>query len=474
MDMDIDNENKIIKEYTLYKEKLLNLLIIISKDSIPIVRRSAIITLGKMINELRNKDEIISKYLPLFTKLAKDEQDNVRVFAVQTLLQFNNILTKQDINDHLIHYIRELCIDKAWRVRYIAADNFIKICNMLDRQFVNDSMLSYYIHLLEDDEPEVRAIAITKIPQISKVIGMELSIQKLIPIIDTLVSDKNKYARASLASIIIPFCHLLPINIVTEHILKCILTILNDDSPNVRLNVISNLCGESNDNNSSNDEQKKDDITMKNNDNNEQKFDVLLLEESIIPSIIELVLNNDWRVRLGIIEKFPLLTKQFSKKFFNDKLFELCLASLEDSVYEIRFASAQNLFKISNHFNNIENNNYKWTKDILIPKLINMVKESNHYLHRIIYLLSFQYLSESLKINNNNILIDEIIYYLKNDKVPNVRFKCAQIIIFLINNNLINKKYYIKLKDIFNYLILNDNDSDVIYFSKKGLTLINK
>ena len=50
--------------------------------------------------------------------------------------------------------------------------------------------------------------------------------------------------------------------------------------------------------------------------NKMKKFDISLLEESIIPSIMELTLDNDWRVRLGIIEKFPALAKQFGIKFF--------------------------------------------------------------------------------------------------------------------------------------------------------------
>eukprot|EP00488_Nonionellina_sp_1-RS-2012_P003084 TRINITY_DN62_c0_g1_i2.p1 TRINITY_DN62_c0_g1~~TRINITY_DN62_c0_g1_i2.p1 ORF type:complete len:116 (+),score=41.51 TRINITY_DN62_c0_g1_i2:256-603(+) len=41
--------------------------------------------------------------------------------------------------------------------------------------------------------------------------------------------------------------------------------------------------------------------------NKMKQFDISLLEQSIIPSIMELTLDNDWRVRLGIIEKFPAL-----------------------------------------------------------------------------------------------------------------------------------------------------------------------
>merc|ERR1719436_2405871 len=56
------------------------------------------------------------------------------------------------------------------------------------------------------------------------------------------MTDSNKYARASLVSVIIPFCYMLPHQIVIDHILSCILKILKDEYPNVRLHVISNIC----------------------------------------------------------------------------------------------------------------------------------------------------------------------------------------------------------------------------------------
>ena len=93
-----------------------------------------------------------------------------------------------------------------------------------------------------------------------------------------------------------------------------------------------------------------------------KNFDISLLEESIIPSITELTLDNDWRVRLGIIEKFPNLAKKFGQECFNLRLFDLRIALLSDNVREI--------------FDD------KWVFNKLIPELM-----TKHYLHRIIYLL---------------------------------------------------------------------------------------
>ena len=79
------------------KERLFELFSRLCEDSIPIVRRAAVITLGKMVAVLDDKEEIISKYIPLFNKLAQDDQDNVRVFAVETILEFSHIFSPTDV-----------------------------------------------------------------------------------------------------------------------------------------------------------------------------------------------------------------------------------------------------------------------------------------------------------------------------------------------------------------------------------------
>ena len=232
-----------------YKKEMLALVTELVSDSIPIVRRSAMITLGKMVSALSRSAvdvaEVLRWYLPLFKKLAGDDQDNVRVFAVDTLIQFGRLLSVAEAKEHLLYHIRLLALDQAWRVRYIAADQLIVLCQLLDKATIRDSMINYFIRLLQDQEPEVRAVAISKIPGMAALVGVQLSVRKLIPIISgELICDANKYARASLASIIIPFCYLLPHQVVTEHILACILKILKDEFPNVRLHVITNICDE--------------------------------------------------------------------------------------------------------------------------------------------------------------------------------------------------------------------------------------
>merc|ERR1712228_725030 len=204
-----------------------------------------------------------------------------------------------------------------------------------------------------------------------------------------------------------------------------------------------------------------------------KKFDISLLEESIIPSIMELTLDNDWRVRLGIIEKFPALAQQFGLNFFNERLFDLCLASLEDNVADIRLSAASNLSQIADIFNNFNKDNYKWTETKLIPALIAKIHDSKHYLHRLIYLLSFKYLSENLGIGKNDSLIKEIMHFLSEDIVANVRFKACQIVKFLVQHKLIHSEYLKVIRLKLQHMIHHDDDVDVRYFATQSMLVFD-
>merc|ERR1719474_1591446 len=194
----------------------------------------------------------------------------------------------------------------------------------------------------------------------------------------------------------------------------------------------------------------------------DHRFDIKLLEESIIPSVIELTLDSDWRVRLGIIEKFPALAQQFGLRFFDQRLFDLSLAALEDNVADIRLEAASNQLQIANVFDraasasdseSASNSNSKpmakavaaaddpkgaeygpppsdWAVERLIPALLRKARDSKHYLHRIVYLLSFKFLVEGLGPQRAKPVLTEIVRLLSDDPVANVRFKACQIVTF--------------------------------------------
>jgi serine/threonine-protein phosphatase 2A regulatory subunit A len=60
-----------------------------------------------------------------------------------------------------------------------------------------------------------------------------------------------------------------------------------------------------------------------------------LLSQSLLPAIVELAEDKQWRVRMAIIENIPILAQQLGMQFFDDSLSNLSLQWLHDSVYQV-------------------------------------------------------------------------------------------------------------------------------------------
>ena len=100
-----------------------------------------------------------------------------------------------------------------------------------------------------------------------------------------------------------------------------------------------------------------------------------LLSQSLLPAIVQLAEDKQWRVRLAIIEYIPLLASQLGVKFFDEQLSTLCMRWLGDAVFSIREAATQNLKKLTEVFG------VDWANDSIIPKVMAMGQHPN-YLHR--------------------------------------------------------------------------------------------
>lgn len=100
-----------------------------------------------------------------------------------------------------------------------------------------------------------------------------------------------------------------------------------------------------------------------------------LLSQSLLPAIVHLAEDKQWRVRLAIIEYVPLLASQLGVKFFDEQLSNLCMSWLGDTVFSIRDASTKNLKKLTEVFG------VEWANEAIIPKVMAMGQHPN-YLYR--------------------------------------------------------------------------------------------
>lgn len=97
------------------------------------------------------------------------------------------------------------------------------------------------------------------------------------------------------------------------------------------------------------------------------------LSDELMPTIVHLAEDKNWRVRLAIIEHIPLLAKQLGREIFEEdlKLSTLCIKWLIDNVWSIREAAIMNLKSLAEVFGT------DWAKQNIVPQVCRTVFAGN-------------------------------------------------------------------------------------------------
>lgn len=126
-----------------------------------------------------------------------------------------------------------------------------------------------------------------------------------------------------MAENLLSLCPIIEKGPTNEFILPLFLNLLRDENSQVRLNLFKRL----------------DDLN--------EVIGIENLQQSIIPSLTELSQDKNWRIKLLVVEQFPVLARQLGETFFNEKLNPICAAWLKDSVFTIREAAINNMKQLT-------------------------------------------------------------------------------------------------------------------------------
>ncbi|XP_075243674.1 serine/threonine-protein phosphatase 2A 65 kDa regulatory subunit A beta isoform-like isoform X2 [Convolutriloba macropyga] len=376
------------------------------QDDTPMVRRAAAGKLGEFAKVVE-VDALKNVVIPMFVNLASDEQDSVRLLAVEACVSIASLLNKtEDKELHVIPTLKTACDDKSWRVRYMVAEKFTELQKALGPDLTKNELVTVFQALLKDNEAEVRSMAAQQIKDFAEALPTSsretVVMNNILPCVKDLVNDTNQHVKTALASVIMGLAPIVGKDITIEHLLPLFLAQLKDDCAEVRLNIISNL------------------------ESVNKVIGIQQLSQSLLPAITELAEDTKWRVRLAINEYMPLLAEQLGVQFFDDRLNALCQAWLVDHVFAVREAATNNLKRLVAIFGS------NWARASVLPKIVQMSNDQN-YLHRMTCLFCINVLAEVCETS----LVEEnmlpIVYQMAADQVPNVRFNVCKTIHTICN-----------------------------------------
>eukprot|EP00002_Diphylleia_rotans_P005613 TRINITY_DN1478_c0_g1_i3.p1 TRINITY_DN1478_c0_g1~~TRINITY_DN1478_c0_g1_i3.p1 ORF type:complete len:578 (-),score=107.76 TRINITY_DN1478_c0_g1_i3:868-2601(-) len=376
------------------KGELRNLFSTLCKDETPMVRRAASVNLGKFAKKIE-KDYVKSDLIPVFGNLAQDDQDSVRLLAVENCVAIGSVLSSDENVTYILPTIRACSTDKSWRVRYMVADHFTDLSSSVGAEITKNELVTAYVKLLRDTEAEVRTAAASKLALFAAQIPLEVCLKQIVPCIRDLAVDPSQHVRSSLGNVIMGLAPILNRSNTVEHVLPLILQLLKDEFPEVRLNVISKL------------------------DAVNKVIGIEMLSQSLLPAIVELAEDRQWRIRLAIIEHTPVLANQLGTKFFDEKLNNLCMNWLGDSVSAIREAAAINLKALSEGFG------ADWARANIIPKVM-IISQHPNYLFRMATLHAVKALASVMGPEICATTFVPLLTRMAGDTVANIRFNVAK------------------------------------------------
>lgn len=425
-------------------------------DETPMVRRAAASNLGKVAEASVDDKNFISKdVLIWFQKLTADEQDSVRLLAVDDCVSLSKLVSEDERLKSIVPVALKFSSDTSWRVRYAVAQQIYELCEIIGADFSREDLFPAYENLLEDQEAEVRIAAAAKVSKFCALAGPERSRENIIPRVRELAKDPSQHVRAALASVVMESAPTLGKEETISQLLPIFLVLLKDEFPDVRLNVIGKL------------------------DQVNEVIGVDTLSKELLPAIKDLAEDRHWRVRLAIIEYIPILATQTGESSFlfskastsaegttsnsnsnddgsntEDVLNSLCLRWLADPVSSIRQAAGQNLQNLTALFGSA------WAKAHVIPKLESLLKNEKNYLVRVTVATTLGLLAEKLDEDDITGTLVPVAEAAAADPVANVRFNIAKS----LEKMAMNVKANGKILEILDTL-KSDSDVDVQFYA---------
>ena len=177
--------------------------------------------------------------------------------------------------------------------------------------------------------------------------------------------------------------------------------------------------------------------------------------QGIIPSLIEISENNNWRVRCQVEETLPVFARIVNRKLFLDNIMPICLKCLTDPVYAIRQKTCKIMKRLYDIFKGED------FEKKLLNKISSMAKSDSYLIRITVVLLIKEFLVDEYELDFMEKKLFPYISKLSNDNIPNIRQACSVAIKKMVRITK-NKDVIKECKSMIDEL-KKDKDLEVVY-----------
>nr|VDD36825.1 unnamed protein product [Brassica oleracea] len=424
------------------------------------VREKVVDSLCKIGSEMRESD-LVDSFVPLVKvrQLAAGEWFAARVSACG-LFHVPYQGCTDVLKTELQSIYNQLCQDDMPMVRRAAATNLGKFATTVESSYLNAEIMTMFDDLTKDEQDSVRLLAVKGCAALGKLLEPQDCVARVLPVIVNFSQqDKSWRVRYMVANQLYELCEavgpdctktdLVPAYVrllqdnEAEHILPCVkvLSVIMGMAPilgKVYELEIANISG---------------------------SYSTI---EHLLPIFLSLLKDEFPDVRLNIISKLDQVNQLAEDRHlrgFSDKLGALCMQWLQDKVYSIREAGANNLKRLAEEFGS------EWAMQHLVPQVVLEMVNTPHYLHR---MMALRVISLMAPVMGSEITCSKflpVVVEASKDRVPNIKFNVAKLLqslIPIVDQSVVDKTIRQCLVDL-----SEDPDVDVRYFANQALQTIN-
>lgn len=95
------------------------------------------------------KEHISALVIPLFRALTSDDQDSVRLLAIESSSAIADLLSPEENSQFVLPIVRASVEDRSWRVRFSIAKDFFPLSRAMGKQITESELLACFTNLLQ-------------------------------------------------------------------------------------------------------------------------------------------------------------------------------------------------------------------------------------------------------------------------------------------------------------------------------------
>ena len=121
----------------------------ISNEEMLMLQRVTATKIAEMC-KVYEKEYVLSDLISILKHRSTDEQDQIRVLAVENFKEISRILSRDENKTYIMPLIIQAAEDKSWRVRLSLSKNFTEIASNFGKEVTDMSLIQTFANLLKD------------------------------------------------------------------------------------------------------------------------------------------------------------------------------------------------------------------------------------------------------------------------------------------------------------------------------------